>query len=147
MVLPPFPRRKTGWRTTRGSVPSVLCYVERRLEERWNSILELPSPPPTISPFSKWMFCISIFDDGVLVEFPDPPSHFDFVSFFFFKEGRKKKVGRMQLEDEGLVIGNVIEGSRVMIDIQNSFSVNIYTVNFFLLSGDELNNRILRIVN
>lgn len=53
----------------------------------------------------------------------------------------------MQLEDEGLVIGNVIEGSRVMIDIQNSFSVNIYTVNFFLLSGDELNNRILRIVN
>lgn len=72
---------------------------------------------------------------------------FDFVSFFFFKEGRKKKVGRMQLEDEELVIGNVIEGSRVMIDIQNSFSVNIYTVNFFLLSGDELNNRILRIVN
>lgn len=74
------------------------------MEERWNSILELPSPPPTISPFSKWMFCISIFDDGVLVEFLDPPSHFDFVSFFFFKEGRKKKVGRMQLEDEGLVM-------------------------------------------
>lgn len=72
MVLPPFPRRKTGWRTIRGSVPSVLCYVERRRRgvggTKWNSILDLPSSlEPSSSPFLEnfrkeeedW-FCLNI---------------------------------------------------------------------------------------
>lgn len=79
MVLPPFPRRKTGWRTIRGSVPSVLCYVERRRRgvggTKWNSILDLPSSlEPSSSPFLEnfrkeeedW-FCLNIRRDLLLV--------------------------------------------------------------------------------
>lgn len=107
MVLPPFPRRKTGWRTIRGSVPSVLCYVERRRREVGGNEVEFHSRSSLVSRallFSiSWKFSkrgrglvLSQYSTGVsiffcfllpvlassLQLFRFLPSCFDFVLFF-----------------------------------------------------------------